>query len=111
MIRSFTSFSTKELTEFNTVAKDTLIAAAHRSRLFKATNEKGNDVIKLIELIVKDAGWKVEYEVGPSAPSLLGGTDSLQGGLSPYDFLDSSKINFHNNYQKFLHTHKTFLHL
>jgi hypothetical protein len=85
---TFTSFSTKELTEFNTIAKDTLIAAAHRSRLFSAANEKGNDVINLIELIVKDAGWAVEFIVEPFTPSILGVSDSLQKKLSPSELLN-----------------------
>lgn len=85
---TFTSFSTKELTEFNTIAKDTLIAAAHRSRLFNAANEKGNDVINLIELIVKDAGWTVEFIVEPFTPSILDIPDSLQGKLSPSELLN-----------------------
>lgn len=92
---TFTSFSSKELSEFNRTAKDTLVAAAQRSRLFDAAKEKGNDMVKLIELIAKDAGWKVEYELGPPIPSILGVPDSLQGMLTP-SFLDSSSIQPNN---------------
>lgn len=93
---SFTSFSSKELSEFNRTAKDTLIAAAQRSSLFNAANEKGNDMVKLIELIAKDAGWKVKYTNGPNAPSILGVTDSLQGCLEP-KFRDSFDIEIQKN--------------
>ncbi len=91
---TFTSFSSKELSDFNSAAKDTLVAAAQRSRLFDAANEKGNDVIKLIELIAKDAGWKVEYEMGPTVPNILGVSDSIQGCLTPFQHLDSATLDF-----------------
>lgn len=92
---SFTSFSSKELSEFNEVAKDTLVAAAHRSRLIQTATEKGNDVIKLIELIVKDAGWKVEFENGPTKPNILGVLDSLEleDKLSPHDSIVECPLN------------------
>lgn len=87
----FVSFTTKDMSNFNKAAKDTLVAAAGRSRLFDAATEKGNDVIKLIELIAKDAGWTVEYETGPNAPSILGTSDStLQGDIMP--FIDTFSI-------------------
>lgn len=86
----FVSFSTREMSAFDDIAKDTLIAAAKRTRLFETANEKGNDVLKLIELIAKDAGWKVEYEVGPSMPNPLGRSDSLQQHQLNYS--DSSLI-------------------
>ena len=73
----FVSFSTKEMSAFDDVAKDTLAAAAKRTRLFETAKEKGNDIIKLIELIAKDAGWKEEYENGPTMPNTLGQLDSL----------------------------------
>ena len=73
------------MSNFNKAAKDTLVAAAGRSRLFDAAKEQGNDVIKLIELIAKDAGWTVEYESGPEAPSILGTSDTtLQGDILPF---------------------------
>lgn len=79
----FVSFTTREMSDFNKVAKDTLIAAASRSRLFDAALEKGNDVITLIELIVKDVGWSVEYINGPTAPKNNKGPNGggLQGSL------------------------------
>jgi hypothetical protein len=86
----FVSFSTKEMSAFDDVAKDTLIAAAKRTRLFETANEKGNDVLKLIELIVKDAGWEVQYENGPSMPNQLGASDTLRGAESNYS--DTSLI-------------------
>lgn len=64
----FVSFTTKEMSDFNKAAKDTLIAAAGRSRLFDAALEKGNDIITLIELIANDAGWSVEYDSVPVIP-------------------------------------------
>lgn len=92
---TFTSFSSKELSEFNEIAKDTLVAAAHRSRLIQAAAEKGNDVIKLIELIVKDAGWKVEFENEPTKPNVLGVLDSLEleDKLSPHDSIVECPLN------------------
>lgn len=86
----FVSFSTKEMSAFDDIAKDTLAAAAKRTQLFETAREKGNDIIKLIELITKDAGWKVEYETGPSMPNTLGQLDSLN--RSEADFSDSSII-------------------
>lgn len=80
----FVSFTTKDMSNFNKAAKDTLVAVAQRSQLFNAATEKGNDVIKLIELIAKDAGWKVEYEINHAAPSILGVSDSLQGDITPF---------------------------
>jgi hypothetical protein len=92
---TFNSFSSKELSEFNEIAKDTLVAAANRSRLIEAATEKGNDIIKLIELIVKDAGWKVEFENEPTKPNVLGVLDSLElnNKLSPHDSIVESPLN------------------
>ena len=88
----FVSFTTKDMSNFNKAAKDTLVAAAGRSRLFDAAAEQGNDVIKLIELIAKDAGWTVEYETGPNAPNILGTSDTtLQGDITPFINIFSTK--------------------
>ncbi len=86
----FVSFTTKEMSNFDDVAKDTLVAAAKRTRLFETAVEKGNDVLKLIELIAKDAGWEVQYETGPSMPNPLGSLDSLSNFES--NFSDSALI-------------------
>ena len=90
----WSSFTTKEMSNFNKAAKDTLVAAAGRSSLFDAATEKGNDVIKLIELIAKDAGWTVEYVTGPESPIILGTSDSLQGDILPFIDTFSIIINF-----------------
>lgn len=86
----FVSFTTKEMSAFDDIAKDTLIAAAKRTRLLETATEKGNDVLKLIELIVKDAGWEVQYENGPSMPNQLGASDSLRG--IEFNYSDTSLI-------------------
>ncbi len=70
---TFNNFSTKELTKLNEDARKKIEEEVAKSNLKQIAKEKGNDVIKLVEIICRDAGWTVQYRDG-SVP--LGSEDS-----------------------------------
>lgn len=74
---TFNSFSEKELTSLNKKAKDYVVNKAEKSETLKENAVKqGYEILKLIEMIATDGGWKVEYAKNPNIPSLL--KDSLK---------------------------------
>lgn len=59
---TFNSFSSKELTKLNANARKLITDQAMNSNLTVVAKQKGNDVLELIKLIVRDAGWTIRYE-------------------------------------------------
>lgn len=59
---SFNSFSEKDYTMLNKKAKNYIEATAKESPLLKSAEKQGNQVLDLVEFMVKNTGWTLEYK-------------------------------------------------
>ncbi len=59
---SFNSFSREEMNRLNASAKEFIEKKAKSSDLFLQAEQQGNQMLELIEFMVKESGWTVEYE-------------------------------------------------
>lgn len=58
----FNTFTKEELTKMNSVAKKLITKKAmENTSLMETAEEQGKEVLKLIEIIARDAGWEVKY--------------------------------------------------
>ena len=77
---TFNSFSEKELTSLNKKATDFIKDKADESEALKETAVKqGYEVLQLLEMIVRDAGWEVEYSKTNTIPEILKDSIKLKG--------------------------------
>ncbi len=57
----FNSFSEKELSKIDEKAKEAIRKKALESDLMLKAEEQGNQMLEIIEFMVKESGWKVQY--------------------------------------------------
>ncbi|MGB1218097.1 MAG: DUF4230 domain-containing protein, partial [Saprospiraceae bacterium] len=57
----FNSFSEKELSKIDGKAKESIRKKAMESDLMLKAEQQGNKMLEIIEFMVKESGWKVEY--------------------------------------------------
>ncbi len=77
---TFNSFDEKDLTSLNKKAVDFIKDKAEQSETLKETAVKqGYDILKLIEVLARDAGWEVEYSKNVTVPEVLKDSIKLKG--------------------------------
>ena len=77
---TFNSFSEKELTSLNKKATDFIKSKAGENETLKENAIKqGYEVLKLIEMLARDAGWEVEYSKNNTIPEILKDSIKLKG--------------------------------
>jgi hypothetical protein len=59
---SFNTFSKEDLTQLNRSAKNFIRKKAEESDLLEKAKEQGNRMLEIIEFMVQESGWTVEYE-------------------------------------------------
>ncbi len=59
---TFNTFTKEELTQMNRSAKEFIRKKALESDLLLKAEEQGNRMIEIIEFMVEESGWKVEYD-------------------------------------------------
>lgn len=71
---TFNTFSKGDLTKLNRSAKEFIRKKAEQGDLLPKAKEQGNRMLEIIEFMVKESGWTVEYEHAGDYPELDGET-------------------------------------
>ncbi len=58
---TFNAFTKDDYNKINTNAKEYIVEKAAESDLLKSAEQQGNQAIEMIQFMVENAGWRVEY--------------------------------------------------
>ena len=68
---TFNSFNREDYNRMNANAKEMIMREAQRSDLLNSARQQGRQTLEMLELMVKNAGWTLEYERSWLEPSQL----------------------------------------